>query len=181
MVDSSRWMLIAWAVVFGLALPCTRATAGPACPQVGFTIVEPHASSITRAVKVGKHQTLFVHRVPITTTSDIVEIRLVSELGDANADAADLLIKFTRAAERRLHEATTNHSGRRIAFMFNDEVLVNTVWEGPYGMDPGGTRVSMNHGMKQAGKLMKALRGCPGARADNRSPWAVRIAPARTR
>lgn len=76
---------------------------------------EPHASSATRAIKVGRNQTIFVRRVPITTTRDIVRIRLVAD----DNDDASLLIKFTSAADQRLHDATTNHSGMRIAFMFN--------------------------------------------------------------
>ena len=35
----------------------------------------------------------------------------------------------------------------RIAFLFEDEVLVNVVWQGPYGMDTGGSQVSIRqHG-----------------------------------
>ena len=166
MVKLSRLLLIAWTVISGLALLSSATVADAVCPQVGFTIVEPHASAATRAVRVGKNQTLFVQREPITTTSDIVEIKLVREFDDD----ADLLIKFTPAADQRLHDATTNHSGRRIAFMFNDEVLLNVVWEGPYGIDPGGTRVSMHHGMKRFPKLMKAIRGCTGATAGDRTP-----------
>lgn len=30
-----------------------------------------------------------------------------------------------------------NHSGMRIAFLFDDEVLSNIVWQGPYGMYTG--------------------------------------------
>jgi hypothetical protein len=54
-------------------------------------------------------------------------------VGRGNDDDATLLIKFTPAADQRLHDATTNHSGMRIAFLFDDEVLINSVWEGPYG------------------------------------------------
>jgi len=157
MVKVSRGVIVAWTVI-GALLSSTAARAD--CPQVGFTIVEPHASSATRPVKLGKTETLFVRRVPITTTSDIVDIRLVAD-GD---DDASLLIKFTPAADQRLHEATTNQSGLRIAFMFNDEVLLNVVWEGPYGMDLGGSTVSKRHGMKPLQRLMTAIRGCTGTR-----------------
>lgn len=157
MVKLSRLLVIGWTAISGFVLFSGAAAANAACPRVGFTIVEAHASSATRPVRVGKNQTLFVRRVPITRTSDIVQIRLVD---DGYDDDASLLIKFTRAADQRLHDATTNQSGRRIAFMFNDEILVNAVWEGPYGMDLGGTTVSIRHGMKRARRLMKAIRGC---------------------
>jgi preprotein translocase subunit SecD len=157
-LKSARPLVVALAVMSAVAPSAGTAVARAACPQVGFTIVEPHASSLTRAVKFGGNQTIFVRRVPTTTTGDIVDIRLA-----ANDDDATLLIKFSSAADQRLHEATTNHSGLRIAFMFNDEVLVNAVWEGPYGMDLGGSQVSIRHGMAQAQRLMKAIRGCTGA------------------
>jgi len=160
MVKTSKLILIAWTLITGFGLVAIAAPADAACPQVGFTIVEPSASSITRPVSVGKNQTIFVRRVPLTTTGDIVEIRLVQESAGDNEDDADLLIKFTSVADQKLHDATTNHSGRRIAFMFNDELLLNVVWEGRYGMDPGGTRVSMHHGMKRLPRLMQAIRGC---------------------
>ena len=47
--------------------------------------------------------------------------------------------------------------------MFDDEVLNNVVWEGPYGLDSDGAQVSMKHGMNPARKLMKAIRGCTAA------------------
>jgi hypothetical protein len=158
MVKVVRSPVVAWAVIVGATLLFSAPVAKAICPQVGFTIVEPHASAATRPVRIGKNQTIYVRREPITTTSDITKIELEQELADPND--ADLLIAFTPAADKRLHDATTNHSGRWIAFMFNDEVLVNSEWEGPYGFDPGEKRVSMNHGMKRARKLMKAIRGC---------------------
>jgi hypothetical protein len=118
---------------------------------------------------VGKDQTLFVRREPLTTTSDIVEIRLGTDVSSDSNDDASLYIKLNPAVDQRLHDVTTNHSGLRIAFMFNDEVLTNVVWDGPYGMDLGGVRVSMSHGIGQARRLMKAIQGCTGAAAGNRT------------
>lgn len=103
----------------------------------GFTIIEPHASPATRPVKIGEDHTIFIRRVPITTISDIVKIRLVRELAGPSNDAEDLLIKFSPTADQRLHDATTNHSGRRLVFMFNDEVLLNIVWDGAIGRMTG--------------------------------------------
>jgi len=47
--------------------------------------------------------------------------------------------------------------------MANDEVLLNVVWQGPYGMGTDGTQVSMRHGLKRAQKLVKAIAGCNAA------------------
>jgi hypothetical protein len=155
----TRLSVLALAVVSELALLSAGAVARASCPQVGFTLVEPRLSSETRAVRVGGSQTIYVRRVPLTTTSDIVEIKLAD---DGGGDAS-LLIKFAPAAAQRLHDATTNHSGLRIAFMADDDVLLNVVWEGPYGVDTDGTQVSLEHGMKRARRLMEAIRGCTGA------------------
>lgn len=128
-------------------------------------MLEPHASSETRSVKIAANQTLFVRRIPITTTGDIVDSKLVSDGGDD----ASLLLKFAPAAAQRLRDATTNHSGRRLAFMFNDEVILNVVWEGSYGLGADGTQVSMRHGMKRARNIMRAIRGCTAANAGHGS------------
>lgn len=162
----ARLLVIAWTVIPGLALLSNAGVAKAACPEVGFTIVEPHASSLTRPVRVGRTQVLFVRRKPITATSDIVDIRLVA---DTNDDAT-LRVKFTAAGTQRLHDATTNHAGRRIAFMFDDEVLINVLLQGPHGSDADGVEVSMQHGMKHAQELMKALRGCVPVIAGDLTP-----------
>ena len=162
-----RLLVIGLAVISQFAPPSGNAIASESCPKVGFTVVEPHPSSETRAIKVGRGQTIYVRQVPITTTSDIVEIKLADH---DDGDYATLLIKFTPPADQRLHEATTNHSGMRIAFMADDEVLLSVIWEGQWGMYTGGTQVSIQHGAKRARKLMKALQGCIGATAVDRTP-----------
>jgi hypothetical protein len=165
MFNAAKRLAAVWVIALGLALIADDAIANASCPNVGFTIVEPHASSETRPVRVGSNQVLFVHREPITRTSDILEIKLVAD-GD---DDASLLLKFTPAATQRLHDATTNHSGRRIAFMFDDEVLNNVVWEGPYGLDADGAQVSIRHGLNQSRRLMRAIQGCTAATAGDRA------------
>lgn len=166
MFKSARALVLALAVTSVLALLFGNAVASTPCPKVGFTVVEPHPSSETRAVRVSINQTIYVRRSSITTTSDIVEIKLVRD-GD---DDASLLVKFTPVAALRLRDATTNHSGLRIAFIADDEAVLNVVWEGPYGMDTDGTQVSMRHGLKRAQKLVKAIGACMGATAGNRPP-----------
>lgn len=133
----------------------------PMCPDVGFTVVEPNASPAIRPARDRADHTINIRRDWITTTSDIAEIRIAPpEYGD-DGDVL-ILIKFTPEADQRLHDATTDRSGMRMAFMFNDEALLNFVWEGPYGMYTGGSQVSMQRGMKHAQRLMKEMRACKG-------------------
>jgi ABC-type amino acid transport substrate-binding protein len=136
------------------------------CPRVGFTVVEPHATPETRPLRVGRNQIIFVRRESITATSDVVEIKLVPD----GEDDASLVLKFTAPATQRLRDATTNHSGRRIAFMFDDEVLNNVVWEGPYGLDADGAQVSIRHGLNEARKLIQAIQGCTAVSVGDRTP-----------
>lgn len=135
------------------------------CPKVGFTTVELHPTSQTRPLHVGR-RTIFVHRHWITTTSDIAEIK-VTHPRDGDDDDANIQIKLIPAADQRLHDVTSNHSGLRLAFLFNDEMLNNIVWQGPYGTYLGGIEVSVRHGMIEAQKLMRAIGGCT---ADRSSP-----------
>jgi hypothetical protein len=152
-------LLVVWAVAVGIAVTSEATLAAGSCPKVGFTIVEPHATSQTRALKVGRHQTIYVHREALTTTGDITEIELLMPR-DGDDDDALIQLKFTQAVDQRLHDATTDHSGMRIAFLFDDYVLNNVVWEGPDGIDLGGVDVSVAHGLKQARRLMRAIQGC---------------------
>ena len=164
MPDLSKHLVILWTIILGLAMAFGAAIAGASCPNVGFTVVEPHATPETRAIKVSENRTIFVRREALTTTSDISDIRLARN-HDPTDDDGTIEIKFIPKADRRLHDATTNHSGMRIAFLFNDEVLINVVWQGPYGMDLGGSRVDIRHGLLKARKLMKAIQGCTAAGA----------------
>lgn len=167
MFGLARLPVLTSTALSALALLSSTGMTHAACPQVGFTWVEPHASATTRPVRIGEDKVIYVQRVPITRTRDIVEIKLVRELARDSDDGADLLIKFTLAADQRLHDATTNQSGRWLAFMFDDEVMVDSEWDGRYGMELGGTRVSMRHGLKRGRRLMRAIRGCTSTTADN--------------
>jgi GNAT superfamily N-acetyltransferase len=60
----------------------------------------------------------------------------------------------------------------RIAFLFDNQVLNNVVWQGPYGTYLGGIQVSVRHGLKQAEKLMKAARRRVIVPGECRAPYA---------
>lgn len=160
MFKVAKLVLLTWTAITALTLISGGAIASASCPQVGFVIVEPRASLETRPVRVGKNKTIHVLRVPITTTRDIIDIKLGGNDYDAN-----ILLKFTPTATKRLIEATNNHAGRRIAFMWDDQVLVSVVIPGANGFDAEGAQVSLRHGMRRARELMKAVKDCTSGTA----------------
>jgi Family of unknown function (DUF6152) len=130
------------------------------CPRVDMTLVEPSASSDTRPVKLGT-STVFVRRNAITTTSDISGLKLAG-------DDADTLIqiKYTERAAARLHEATTDHDGLKLAFVVDDDVWLAFTWRGSHGIEPDGTQVSIRNGLAKAQRLMESIRACSDAHAE---------------
>lgn len=124
------------------------------CPRVDLTLVEPSASSATRAVKLGEH-TLFVRRAAITTTSDISEIKVAGDDADTT-----IQVKYKPDAAARLLHATTGHDSLKLAFVVDDDVWLSFTWQGPYGIGPAGTQLSLRHGMAKAKKLMDSIRSC---------------------
>jgi len=135
------------------------ALANPSCvPRVELSVVESSASPETRPVRLGE-STLYVRRNAITTTRDIAEINVAG-------DDFDTLIrlKYQPSAAARLLEATTGHDGLRLAFVVDDDVWLAFAWQGPYGIGPDGTQVSIRHGWAKAQKLIESIRGCIDAR-----------------
>ena len=155
----AKRLIVVWSILVSMATTFNAAAAEVACPRVGFAVVEPHATSETRSLRVAGRHTMFIHRQWITTTSDISELK-VTHPHDGDDDDANIQIKLIPAADQRLHDTTTNHPGIVFVFLFNDEVLNNIVWQGPYGTYLGGIQVSVPHGMKMAQKLLKAFQDC---------------------
>lgn len=150
--------LAALALALVAASPAGRAVAKEACPAAGFTLIEPQASAATRSVRGPKNQRLHVRREMLTTTADLAEVK-------ADGDKVDgiLTLKFKPEAEARLIAVTTRNSGVRIAFVVDDEALLAVTWEGDYGMDPGGSQLSVERGYVRVRRLAEALQGCIGA------------------
>ena len=143
------------AALLVLAATAGQAAAAPACPRAGFTLVEPSASAATRPVKAGP-RVLFVRKDALTVTGDLTEIKL----GGDRYDTA-LLMKFTLEAARRLHDATANHDGLRIAFTVGDRVVSAITWSGPYGMDADqGVQISLGRPTPQVRPMVKAIQRC---------------------
>ncbi|MEI9889329.1 MAG: hypothetical protein WDN45_00610 [Caulobacteraceae bacterium] len=141
------------------AFAIAPARAAAACPNAGFTIVEAKASPKTRPVKDGPRHTLFVRRDALTVTTDITEIKLESD----GYDTA-LLLKFKPEAAARLHDATTNRSGLRVAFVANQRVISAVTWTGPYGMDADqGVQLSLGGPAPRLRPLVEAISKCIAA------------------
>jgi preprotein translocase subunit SecD len=145
-------------VVLALAATAGQASAATACPNMGFTVVEPAASPQTRPVKDGRRHTIFVRRDAITATADISEIKLQLDRYDTL-----LQMKLKPEAAARLHDATTNHSGMRLALVADNQVVSAVTWEGPYGMDADlGVQLSLGGPAPRLRPLVNAIRKCIG-------------------
>jgi hypothetical protein len=146
-------------VSLGLTAASIEAVTQPSCPRVDLTLVEPSASSETRPVKLGD-ETIFVRRSAITTTSDISEIKVTGDDFETL-----ILIKYKPAAAARLLDATTNHDGLKMAFVVDDAVLLAFTWQGPYGIGPDGTQLTIRPGLARPERLAESIRGCTGESA----------------
>lgn len=124
------------------------------CPRVDLTLIEPSSASETRAVKLGD-ETVFVRRDGITTISDISEIKVAGD--DV---LTSIQIKYYPEAAARLLDATTNHDGQRMAFVVDDDVWLAFTWEGPDGIGPEGTQISLQNGIDRAQRLVESIRAC---------------------
>lgn len=137
----------------------STAAAKASCPRVDLTLVEPSASAETRAVKLGEH-TVFVRRNAITTTGDISEIKVAGDDFDTS-----IHIKYKPDAAARLLDATTNRDGLKLAFVVDDNVWLAFTWQGPYGIGPDGTQLSIRHGLAKSQRLVESIRNCADAQA----------------
>jgi hypothetical protein len=69
-------------------------------------------------------------------------------------------ITYTPVAAARLLEATTNRDGQKMAFVVDDDVWLAFTWEGPYGIGPDGTQLTLRNGMARAQGLVESIREC---------------------
>ena len=138
-----------------------QAAAAAGCPNAGWVVVEAKAAPETRPVTDRPKHTIFVRRAQITTTADLTEIKL-------DGDAYDSLVqmKFTPEAAKRLHDATTEKSGMRIAFVADDRVVSAVTWTGPYGMDAEyGVQISLGRATPDIRPIIEAIQRCVGSGA----------------
>ena len=142
-----RGLLNGALIVVAMILITGRATSKEgSCPRVGFTLVEPVSSPDTRSLRTWDGRMIYVRRDALTITTDITEAKLIKDGGND----ATLQFKYTQAATQKLHDATTNHPGTHLAFIFNEVVLNNIVWQGTYGFDSTGAQISIKHGLVKA-------------------------------
>ena len=153
---SHRLVVAAWATALGVAFVSGHAAAAPSCPNAGFVVVERKASPETRPVSDGARHRIYVRRTPITTTADLTEIKLAGDAYDTL-----ILLKFTPEAAQRLHDATTNNAGLRVAFVADDRALSAVTWEGPYGMDADlGVQMSLGKPAPEVRPVVEAIQAC---------------------
>ena len=89
-----------------------------------------------------------------------IQVFDISEINVAGDDFdTSILIKYKPEAARLL-DATTGHDGLKLAFVVDDDVWLAFTWQGPDGMGPAGTQLSLRHGMAKAKKLMESIRSC---------------------
>jgi preprotein translocase subunit SecD len=157
MFRSSKMPVAISASVVGIALLTSQATAAAAwCPNAGWVIVERKSSPDTRPIQDRPNHQIFVRRAQITTTADLTEIKL-----DGDAFDTQVQMKFRPDAAQRLHDATTNKSGLRIAFVVDDQVLSAVTWTGPYGMDADlGVQISLGRAEPQVRPLVESIQRC---------------------
>jgi hypothetical protein len=147
--------IAATAAAMGLAFASSSALAAArACPEVGFVVAEAAGAPDTRVIRDPRGAPLSVRRQAVTTTADIVEVRV-----EAQYRGAALQLRFTPEGAARLTAATTNFDGGRLAFVEGDRAVMVVTWTGPYGFDPGGAQVSMSDGAL-ARRLAAELRRC---------------------
>lgn len=157
MLESVRYLVTMSAVVLAFAAS-SEVAAQASCPRVELTLIDTRDSPETRPVQLGD-ATVFVRRNAITTTGDISEIEVARDnLGD-DGDVF-IQIKYIPEAAARLLDATTDRDGQRMAFVVDDDVWLAFTWEGPYGIGPNGTQLSIRNGMARARALMASIRNC---------------------
>jgi hypothetical protein len=125
------------------------------CPQIEMTAVESVSSAATKPARFGE-RTIFVQRDAIATTGDISEIKIAHD-----SIYTWLLIKYAPEPATRLLQATSDHDGLKLALLIDDQVLLAFTWQGPYGIGPEGTQLSLTNVDARAEKLLESLRGCP--------------------
>jgi hypothetical protein len=153
---STRRFPAAMALSLGLIVASTDVIAQSSCPRLDLTLVDSSASPETRPVKLGE-KTIFVRRNAITTTSDIAEIKVSGDDFETL-----ILIKYKPTAAARLLDATTNHDGLKLAFVVDDAVVLAFTWQGPYGIGPDGTQLTIRPGLSNRERLAESMRACPG-------------------
>ena len=78
---------------------------------------------------------------------------------------AAIFIKYKPNAAARLLDGTTDHDGLKLAFVVDDEVWLAFTWQGPYGIGPDGTQLTVQHRLAQAQKLVSSIQSCADGRA----------------
>ena len=125
------------------------------CPRAEVVEVMPKASEETRPVTFGGG-TIHVSRAPITTLNDVVKVGL-------NPPEA-ITLAFTREAGERMERITGSRPNFPMAFVVDNDALVNVVLQGGFGIGKGGLQVSVDSNFERVKRIYDTLSRCVAAR-----------------
>ena len=128
------------------------------CPRAEVVEVMPKASAETRPVAY-RNGTIHVSLVPLSTLKDIASVAFDPETPLA------IVLTFTPDAEDRMERITGSRPSFPMAFVVDDDAVVNVVLEGGFGIGKGGLQVSVDKNEERIKKIYDALSRCVAPRS----------------
>ena len=150
---SLRPILLTMVALYVSTAGAAVAAAQP-CPRAEVVEVMSKASAETRPVTY-QGRIIHVSRAPLATLNDVVNVRL-------NPPEA-IQLTFTREVGERM-ERITARPNFPLAFVVDNDALVNVVLEGGFGIGTGGLQVSVDSNFERVKKIYDALSRCVAAR-----------------
>jgi hypothetical protein len=114
----------------------------------------PQASPETRAVAYGGG-TIHVSRAPLSTLADIVDVHFDPPWA--------IQLAFKPDVGERMERITGSRPTFPMAFVVDDEAVINVVLQGGFGIGKGGLQVSVDRNEERIKKIYDALSRCVGA------------------
>jgi hypothetical protein len=125
------------------------------CPRAEVVEVMPKASADTRSVAY-QNGTIYVSRTPISTLKDIAAVGFLPETPWA------LTLTFKPEVEDRMERITGSRPRFAMAFVVDNDAIVNVVLEGGFGIGKGGLQVSVDRNDERIRRIYDALSRCVG-------------------
>lgn len=149
-----RPILLTVAALYASTASATFVAAQP-CPRAEVVEVMPKASAETRPVTYGSG-TIHVSKAPITSLNDVVKVGL-------NPPEA-IMLAFTPEAGERMERITGSRPNFPMAFVVDNDALVNVVLQGGFGIGTGGLQVSVDSTFERVKRMYDTLSRCVAAR-----------------
>lgn len=128
-------------------------TASTQCPRAEVVEVMPKASAETRPVAY-QSGTIHVSRTPISTLADIAAVDYDPETPWA------IVLAFTPEVEDRMERTTGSRPNFPMAFVVDNDAIINVVLQGGFGIGKGGLQVSVDRREERIKTLYDALSRC---------------------